>query len=82
MSEGIRGIKQHNIQIPVQCQVLKSIIEEHHLRPEVLAGITPAAVAILANEDGDSWEGLCQQIGLIPDDAPGEARAIACRHYL
>jgi hypothetical protein len=62
--------------------VLKSIIEEHHLCPEVLAGITPAVVAVLANEDGDSWEGLCQQIGLIPNDVPGEARAITCRHDL
>jgi hypothetical protein len=76
VSEGIRGIQQHDIQITVQRQMLKTIVEDDYLRAKVVTGISTAPVAVLANKDGDSREGTSQEIGLIPCRPPVEERTM------
>jgi hypothetical protein len=56
--------------------MLKTVVEDDYLRAKVFTGISTAAVAVLANEYGDSRQGTRQEIGLVPCCPPVEERTM------
>src|SRR5215471_16518439 len=79
--KGIAGVNQHNIQIALQRMMLKTIIEDQHLRPKLLIGIVPSTIAILANQYWDPREGTRQKIRFIPGCLPVEQGTMTRRHH-
>jgi hypothetical protein len=59
-------VDEENVQIAMEGEMLKAIVQKKPLNLESLKGDLRADKSIFADEDGNSFQGLSQEVGFVP----------------